>query len=151
MNTRRSRLRSALAVIMTVLVLVPTAVLFGRVWQDNSDRHASTAREQKGVEYLSALAPLINQLVEYQSSAVQGVNTPPAQLKAAIAKVSDVDGRLGDDLKTKDRWAGLQDKITKLKNPVTGGQLAVFQAHAEVMDLVVALYDAIRRNSELNR
>lgn len=150
MNSRRSRLRPALAVIMTVLVLVPTAVLFGRVWQDNSDRHASTAQEQKGVEYLTALAPLINSLVEYQSSALQGVAAQPDSLKAAIAKVTDVDARLGDDLKTKDRWAGIKDKIGKLPKP-NAGTLVVFQAHAEVVDLVVALYDAVRRNSELNR
>jgi hypothetical protein len=150
MNSRRSRLRSALAVIMTVLVLVPTAILFGRVWQDNSDRHASTALELKGVEYLTALAPLINSLVEYESSAVQGVGAAPDSLKPAMAKVSDVDNRLGDDLKTKDRWAGLQDKINKLAK-VPGGQLPVFQAHSEALDLVVALYDAVRRNSELNR
>jgi hypothetical protein len=150
MNSRRFRLRSALAVIMTVLVLVPTAILFGRVWQDNSDRHASTAREQNGVEYLTALAPLINSLVEYESSAVQGVADAPDSLKTAIAKVTDVDNRLGDDLKTRDRWTGLQDKISKLAK-VPGGQLAVFQAHSEVLDLTVALYDTVRRNSELNR
>jgi hypothetical protein len=150
MNSRRSRLRSALAVIMTVLVLVPTAILFGRVWQDNSGRHSSTALELKGVEYLAALAPLINSLVEYESSAVQGVGAAPDSLKPAIAKVTDVDNRLGDDLKTKDRWTGLQDKINKLAK-VPGGQLPVFQAHSEVLDLVVALYDAVRRNSELNR
>jgi hypothetical protein len=135
---------------MTVLVLVPTAILFGRVWQNNSDRHASTALEQKGVEYLSALAPLMNSLVEYESSAVQGVGAAPDSLKGAMAKVSDTDKRLGDDLKTKDRWAGLQDKIGKLAK-VPGGQLAVFQAHSEVLDLMVALYDSVRRNSELNR
>jgi hypothetical protein len=150
MNSRRFRLRSALAVILTVLVLVPTAILFGRVWQDNSDRHASTALEQNGVEYLTALAPLINSLVEYESSAVQGVADAPDSLKTAIAKVTDVDNRLGDDLKTKDRWTGLQDKISKLAK-VPGGQLAVFQAHSEVLDLTVALYDTVRRNSELNR
>ena len=150
MNSRRSRLRSALAVIMTVLVLVPTAILFGRVWQDNSDRHSSTALEQEGVEYLTSLAPLINSLVEYESSAVGGVGDAPDSLKRAIAKVSDVDNRLGNDLKTKDRWAGLQDKIGKL-GKVTGGPLVVFQAHSEVLDLVIALYDTVRRNSELNR
>jgi hypothetical protein len=132
------------------LVLVPTAILFGRVWQDNSARHSSTALEQKGVEYLSALTPLINSLVEYESSAVQGVAAAPDSLKPAIAKVSDADNRLGDDLKTKDRWSGLQDKIGKLSK-ATGGQVAVFQAHSEVLDLVVALYDSVRRNSELNR
>src|ERR1700761_502610 len=118
MSSRRSRLRPTLAVIMTVLVLVPSAVLFGRVWQNNSDLRSSTQQEQKGVEYLTALAPLLNSLVEYQSSAVQGISAPPDSLKPAIAGVTAVDDRLGDALQTKDRWAGLQDKINKLKNPV---------------------------------
>jgi hypothetical protein len=150
MNSRRTRLRSALAVILTVLVLVPTAILFGRVWQDNSDRHDSTALELKGVEYLTALSPLVSALVEDQSSALQGVNKQSAGLAAAIARVSDTDARLGGALKTTERWAGLKDKIAKLPK-VTGNPLTVFSAHVEVTDLTLALYQAVRRNSELNR
>jgi len=150
MNTRRTRLRSAIAVILTVLVLAPTAVLFGRVWRDNSDQRDSTALEKKGVQYIVALAPLISALVEAQSSALQGVSAPPASLKVAIAQVSAVDADLGAALRTKARWAGLQDKISKLSK-VTGGAPAVYQANVEVTDLALALYDAVRRNSELNR
>lgn len=150
MNSRRTRLRSALAVILTVLVLVPTAVLFGRVWQENSDRHDSTALEQKGVEYLTALSPLTSALVEDQSSALQGVNKQAAGLKTAIAGVSDTDARLGGDLQTTQRWAGLKEKIAKLPK-VTGGPLAVYSAHVEVTDLTLALYQSVRRVSKLNR
>lgn len=150
MNSRRSRLRTVLATVMTVLVLVPTAILFGRVWQDNSAQRDSTALEQKGVEYLTALAPLLNALVEGESSALQGVTTPPDTLKPAIAKVSDVDTTLGATLKTTDRWATLQDKIGKLTK-VSGSQVTIYNAHAEVVDLTLALYQTVRRNSELNR
>jgi hypothetical protein len=150
MNSRRTRLRSALAVILTVLVLVPTAVLFGRVWSANSDQRASTELEQQGVEYITALSPLVNALVEQQSSALQGVNEPPKSLDPAIARVSAVDARLGDSLKTKARWATLQQKIAKLPK-ATGTPLVVYQAHVEVTDLVLALYSTIRRNSHLNR
>jgi hypothetical protein len=150
MNSRRTRLRSALAVILTVLVLVPTGVLFARVWQDNSDRRDSTKREQQGVEYLNALSPLVSSLAEYESSALQGVKETPDSLKSAIAGVSAVDAKLGDALQTKQRWAGLQDKIGKL-NKLPGNAVTVLQAHIEVTDLTLALYGAVRRNSQLNR
>jgi hypothetical protein len=150
MNSRRTRLRSALAVILTVLVLVPTAVLFGRVWSENSVQRDQTNLEKKGVEYLTALTPLISALAESQSSALQGVTAPPDSLTAAVARVTAVDNSLGDALKTKERWAGLQAKIAKLPK-TTGGTLAVLQAHIETSDLALALYAAVRRNSELNR
>ena len=150
MNSRRTRLRSALAVILTVLVLVPTAVLFGRVWQENSAQHDQTELEKKGIEYITALNPLVSALAESQSSALQGVTAPPDSLNGAVAKVAAADAALGDDLKTKERWADLQGKIGKLPK-ATGGTLAVFQAHVEVTDLALALYGAVRRNAELSR
>jgi hypothetical protein len=64
--------------------------------------------------------------------------------------VSAVDSRLGDALQTKQRWTGLQDKISKLAK-TEGGPLVVYQAHVEVTDLALALYGAVRRNSELSR
>ncbi|WP_433371835.1 hypothetical protein ACQPZX_48290 [Actinoplanes sp. CA-142083] len=136
--------------ILTVLVLVPSAVLFGRVWQENSHQRAQTDLEKKGIEYITALTPLISALAEAQSSAVQGVSAPPDSLNAAVAKVAAADASLGDDLKTKERWADLNTKIAKLPK-ATGGSLAVLQAHIEVSDLALALYGAVRRNSELNR
>src|SRR5690349_4749673 len=147
MNSRRTRLRSALAVILTVLVLVPSAVLFGRVWQENSRQTTQTDLEKKGVEYITALTPLVSALTEAQSSAIQGVTAPPDSLNAAVSKVAAADAKLGDDLKTKERWTDLNAKIAKLPK-VTGGPLAVLQAHIEVSDLALALYGAVRRNSE---
>jgi hypothetical protein len=137
-------------VILTVLVLVPAAVLFGRVWQENSRQVSQTDLEKKGVEYITALTPLVSALAEAQSSAVQGVTAPPDSLTAAVTKVAAVDARLGGDLKTTERWTDLNTKIGKLPK-ATGGSLAVLQAHIEVSDLALALYGAVRRNSELNR
>ena len=150
MNSRRTRLRSALAVILTVLVLVPTAVLFGRDWQDTSGQQDRTNLEKKGLEYISALTPLISALAEAQSSAVQGVSAAPDSLVAAVARVTAVDNSIGDALKTRERWADLQAKIGKLPK-ATGGTVAVLQQHIEVSDLTLALYAAVRRNSELSR
>ena len=149
MNSRGTRLRSALAVILTVLVLVPTAVLFGRVWTDVSDRKDSAQLEKQGVEYLTALAPLVSALAESQSTAIQGVAEPPDSLAAAVSRVSAVDARLGDSLKTKERWTGLQQQIGKL--PKITGVTNIYNAHVEATDLALELYIAVRRNSELNR
>jgi hypothetical protein len=150
MNSRRTRLRSALAVILTVLVLVPTGILFTRVWQDTADRRDSTELEQQGVEYLTALSPLVSSLADAQSTALQGVAEPPGTLQTAVSRVAEVDSRLGDDLNTTPRWAGLQDKISKLSK-VTGNPVAVYQAYAETTDLTLALYNKVRVDSELNR
>ncbi len=148
MNSRRTRLTSALAVILTVLVLVPTGILFTRVWQENSEQRDRTELEQQGVEYLTALSPLINSLVEAQSTALQGVAEPPGSLARAVQGVAEVDGRVGADLQTTPRWSGLQTKISNLSK--ASGPLAVYQAHVETTDLALALYAAVRRNSQLN-
>jgi hypothetical protein len=149
MNSQRTRLTSALAVILTVLVLVPSGILFTRVWQDNSEQRDRTKLEQQGVEYLTALSPLINSLVEAQSTALQGVSEPPNSLSRAVQGVAEVDARLGASLETTSRWTGLQTKIANLSK--AAGPLAVYQAHVETTDLAMALYVTVRRNSELNR
>jgi hypothetical protein len=150
MNSRRTRLRTALSVTLTVLILVPSGFLFARDWQENAAKHDSTQLEQQGVEYLATLAPLVSALTEFQSSALQGIAEPPDSLAPAVSRVAAVDARLGDALQTKQRWAGLQDKIGKLAN-APGTPLEIVQAHTEVTDLTLALYDAVRRNAELNR
>jgi hypothetical protein len=150
MTTRPTRLRSAVAVILTALVLVPTSVLFTRVWQENSDQRDRTDLEKSGVEYITTLSPLISALAESQSSALQGVKEPPRSLASAVSAVSAADTRLGDSLRTRERWTGLQARIGKLSKAANGA-LAVYQAHVEVTDLALALYSSVRRNAGLSR
>ncbi len=149
-DNRPSRLRAALAGVLTILILVPAGLLFLRVWQQNEDERDSTKREQQGVEYLTGLSPLVSALAEAQSSALQGVAEPPASLTAAVARVAAVDQRLGDSLGTRERWTGLRDKIGALPS-VTPEPLLILQAHVEVTDLALALYQAVLSNSELSR
>ncbi|GID28903.1 hypothetical protein [Paractinoplanes brasiliensis] len=134
--------------ILTVLVLVPTAVLFGRVWTDNADLRDNTELEKKGVEYITALTPLVSALAESQSTALAGVAEPPETLAAAVAGVSAVDGRIGDQLRTKERWADIKAKIGKL--PDAAGAVNKLNTHIEVTDLTLALYTAVQRNSKLS-
>ncbi|BFU41835.1 hypothetical protein [Krasilnikovia sp. MM14-A1004] len=135
---------------MTVLILVPAGCLFAWVWNDNQDRRDSTQRERQGVEYLSALAPLVSGLAEAESSALQGVAAPPASLTTAVTNVSAVDARLGADLGTRERWTTLREKIGKFKT-IKGDAEAIFQAHVEVGDLALALYTSVQAESGLLR
>lgn len=149
-DNRPSRIRTGLAAVLTILILVPAGLLFLRVWQQNQDDREDTQREQQGVEYLTALSPLVSSLAEAQSSALKNVSAPPASLTAAVARVSAVDQRLGEDLSTRERWTGLRDKIGRLP-AVAGNPIQVFQAHVEVTDLSLALYSAVLDNSGLSR
>jgi hypothetical protein len=149
-NNRRTRLRSALSAVLTVLILVPTAILFTRVWGDVTDKQDSTRLEQQGVEYIATLAPLVSSLAEAQSSALAGLSAAPGSLTAAVDGVAAADQRLGDALGTRERWSDLREKIQKLPT-ATDSPLVVFQAHVEVTDLTLALYDTVRDNSELIR
>ena len=149
-DNRRTRSRTALAAVLTVLILVPAGILFSQTWSNVSDERDSTKLEQKGVEYVTALSPLISALAEAQSAALSGVSSVPGSLTAAVAGVAAVDQRLGGDLDTRDRWAGLNQKIGQLQK-ATGSPVEIFQAHVEVTDLALALYEAVRDNSELVR
>ena len=149
-NSRRARLRSALAVVLTVLVLLPTAGLFLRVLNENSTQRDETEIKQQGVEYLSALAPLISGLAESQSSALQGVGAEPATLTAAVTRVQGVDERLGESLDTTSRWAGLKEKIGRLPG-ITGNSEQIYEAHVEAGDLALELYGEVRENARLNQ
>ena len=149
-DNRRTRMRSALAAVLTVLILVPATILFASVWGSISDKRDSTELEKRGVEYISALAPLVSALAEAQSSALAGVSATPGSLSAAINGVAAVDQRLGLELNTRERWTGLRAKMDQLSK-ITGSPVTVFEAHVEVTDLALALYNAVRNNSHLIR
>jgi hypothetical protein len=149
-DNRPSRFRSGLAAVLTILILVPLGILFLRVWQQNQDERDHTKREQQGVEYLTALSPLVSALAEAQSSALRNIPGPPEALTAAVARVSAVDQRLGEALGTRERWTGLRDKIGRLP-AVAGNPIQIFQAHVEVTDLSLALYNSVLDNSGLSR
>ncbi len=149
-NSRQTRLRSALAVVLTVLVLLPAAGLFLRVLQENSKQRDNIRLEQDGVEYLTALSPLISALAESQSASLQGVPSEPATVTAAVARVQGVDERFGEELGTRTRWTDLKSKIAKLPT-TTGSSAKIFTAHVEVADLTIALFDVVRESSTLSR
>jgi hypothetical protein len=147
---RLSRSRALVATVLTLLILVPTGYLFYRTWQANDASRDSTRLERQGIEYVTALTPLVSALAEAQSSALQGVSAAPAALSASVARVTAVDQRLGNALGTRDRWTGLRDRIDQLA-AVTENPQSVFQAYVVATNLTLALYDTVRNNSTLIR
>lgn len=149
-ESRRNRLRSVAAAVLTVLMLVPFGVLFAKAWGATADDRTTTLREQQGLEYLTRLGPLVTRLADVQSSALAGVTPATAELDGAVDAVAEADGRLGTDLRTRQRWTDLRKRIEDLPK-VTGTSLAVYQAHVEVADLLLALFNTVRDNGLLVR
>jgi hypothetical protein len=148
-ENRRNRLRSAVAAVLTVLLLVPVSILFLQIWRSTTDDRDTATRERHGVEYLTQLGPLLTALAEAQAAAMQG-GPAPAALQTAATSVGELDNRLGTELGTHDRWSGLKKEIDALPS-ASGGPVKVFQAHVEAQELLLALYRAVRDNAILTR
>jgi hypothetical protein len=131
-------------------MLIPVGLLFVQVWNATADDRSATRQERQGVEYLTRLTPLVTVLAESQATALRGAYSAPAGLQGALDGVTDVDRRLGTALKTRDRWADLSARIGQLPSIGSSTQ-ALFQAHVEITDLLLALYHTVRDNSLLNR
>lgn len=148
-GNRPSRSLSAIAIVLAVLILVPSGILFVRVWQQNADQREATALETDGVEYLAGLSPLISALAEAQSSALQGFTQAPAALTEAVTRLGGIDQRTGERLGVHDRWTNLRDTIGRLPT-VKGDQTQIFQAHVEVTALSLALARAVADRTALS-
>ena len=121
------------------------------VWQSTGDSTSTAQQERRGVEYLRSLGQLTAALTQAQSTAVLGRPIDAASLTGAIAGVAEVDARLGDALRTHDRWTGLRGKIETLSTaqPATGQP--AYDAYGEVTGLLLALYGVVQENSDLVR
>jgi hypothetical protein len=144
---RAQFLRSLLA----LAVLVPVGVLFGQLWQEQSDRLSFAAKERDGIEYLTTLGQVTTALTDAQSDAIAGGDIDETGLARAVDAASAVDARLGDDLRTRDRWSGLRAKIEALPTPASASKEDLYTAYGEATDLLLALYGKVRENSHLIR
>ncbi|WP_173158696.1 hypothetical protein [Phytohabitans suffuscus] len=142
---------SPLRPLLAFALLIPVGVLFGQAWQGQSDRLTFAAKERQGIEYLTALGPVTTALTDAQSAAVAGREVDRAAVTRAVDAATAVDERLGDDLRTSERWSGLRVKIEALSSVPAGDKSRIYDAYGEVTDLLLALYGKIRENSQLIR
>lgn len=142
---------SLLRPLLVFALLVPAGVLFGQAWQGQSDRLAFAARERHGIEYLTTLGQVTTALTDAQSAAVAGRQVDRAAITRAVDAASAVDDRLGEELRTSERWSGLRVKIEALSSVPADDKARVYAAYGEVTDLLLALYGKVRENSQLIR
>lgn len=147
-DNRRPGLRSTLSAVLALALLVPLGILFSQVWQTTTDDVSVLQRERRGVEYLTHLGQLLSATSQTQATALQG-QAPPESLSQAVTRTAEVDERLGTELETHKRWAALRAKIEKLPRATAGQELATYQAHAEVSELLLALFHTVRVRSGL--
>ncbi|GGM31017.1 hypothetical protein GCM10011608_14490 [Micromonospora sonchi] len=140
-----------LPLLLATVLLLPVAflVIQGHRFVD-ADRDA-LEREQLGVEYLRALGPVTEALVNAQSAAVTRRPLPRETLDRAVEQAAAVDARIGDELRTSERWAGIRAKLEALPERSLTDPEAAFAAYGEVTDLLLALYSKVRQTSGLIR
>ncbi|WP_433388118.1 hypothetical protein [Micromonospora sp. KLBMP9576] len=140
-----------LPLLLLVALLAPMTLLFVQAWRLTADDRDLADRERLGVEYLRALAPVTHALVDAQSAAVAARPATSAALTNAVEAAASVDARVGDELRTRERWAGLRARIEALSARGPADPEAAFAAYGEATDLLLALHGKVRETSGLIR
>ncbi|MBQ1052213.1 hypothetical protein KBX50_27630 [Micromonospora sp. C51] len=140
-----------LPLLIATALLLPVAFLVVQAHQFvDSDRDV-VARERLGVEYLRALGPVTDALVDAQSAAVTGRSLRRDTLDQAVERAATVDARIGGELSTSERWAGLRAKLEALPERSLADPETAFTVYGEVTDLLLALHAKVRETSGLIR
>ncbi|MEH0828250.1 MULTISPECIES: hypothetical protein [unclassified Micromonospora] len=140
-----------LPVLLVVALLAPVGFLFAQTHRLTDDDRDLAVRERLGVEYLRALGPVTEALVDAQSAAVAGRPASRDALDRAVQNAAGVDLRIGDELRSHERWAGLRAKLEALPERTLADPEAAFTAYGEVTDLLLALHRKVRESSGLVR
>lgn len=146
-----ARRRSILPrVLLAVAILVPVGVLFAQSWQADSDKLAAARAEQHGLEYLTALQPVINAVADAESIAVGRNNVSFNVIDPAVVNASAVDERLGGELRSSVLWNKIRNDIAVLHNFSLTPALAVEQ-FSGISQTLLDLSDKVRQTSGLIR
>ncbi|MEV0215368.1 hypothetical protein [Micromonospora sp. NPDC050695] len=148
---RPSTLGRLLPLLLIAALLAPVGVLLTQTWRHTGDDRDLAARERLGVQYLRALAPVTDALVDAQSAAVNGRPASGETLARAVEEAASVDARIGVELRSQERWAGLRAKLEALRDRSPADPAAAFTAYSEVTDLLLALHRKVRESSGLVR
>jgi hypothetical protein len=139
----------ALRSLLSAALLVPLVFLAVLVWGHTAGEGESADLERQGTEYFRALVPLEIALLDAQAGAVAGKPVPRENLDRAVQAVAEVDARVGDDLRSRQRWGEVRAKIEALPNGRSTSVDAVFAAYTETTDVLLALFDKVRTSSKV--
>jgi len=139
----------ALRLLLSAALLVPLSFLAVLMWEHTSGEGDSVHLERAGTEYFRVLVPLEVALLDAQAAAVAGQPVPRDNLDRAVEAVAVVDARLGDDLRSRQRWSEVRAKIEALPDGGSQGVDAVFASYTETTDVLLALFDKVRNSSKV--
>ncbi|MEU8017444.1 hypothetical protein AB0B74_15920 [Micromonospora parva] len=148
---RPSMLGRLLPLLLIGALLAPLGLLAASNWGQATDDRDFAARERLGVQYLTALAAVTDALVEAQSNAVNGRPAAREALNNAVEEAAAVDARIGGELRSQERWAGVRAKLEALRGRSATDPEAAYTAYGEVADLLLALHRKVRESSGLVR
>ncbi|MEU7676286.1 hypothetical protein AB0C42_15920 [Micromonospora taraxaci] len=148
---RPSTMGRLLPLLLIGALLAPVGLLVTFAWQQTSDDRSLAARERLGVQYLTALAGVTDALVEAQSATVNGRPVAQEALDRAVEEAAAVDARIGVELLSQERWAGVRAKLEALRGRSASDPESAYTAYGEVSDLLLALHRKVRESSGLVR
>ncbi|MGW5556399.1 hypothetical protein ACWER9_04125 [Micromonospora sp. NPDC003944] len=148
---RPSTLGRLLPLLLIGALLAPLGLLVTSNWRQITDDRDLATRERLGVEYLTALAAVTDALVDAQSNAVNGRPVAREALNNAVEAAAAVDARIGGELLSQERWAGVRAKLEALRGRSATDPEAAYTAYGEASDLLLALHRKVRESSGLVR
>ncbi|MFI6232162.1 hypothetical protein ACIBD9_01205 [Micromonospora sp. NPDC050784] len=148
---RPSTLGRLLPLLLIGALLAPLGLLVTSSWRQTTDDRDLAVRERLGVQYLTALAAVTDALVEAQSNAINGRPVAREALNGAVEQAAAVDARIGGELLSQERWAGVRAKLEALRGRGAADPEAAYTAYGEVSDLLLALHRKVRESSGLVR
>jgi len=133
-------------------VLVTLAILFVQSWNQIDERRTFGEQERQGIEYLRALQPVTTALMDMHATTAAGQTASREALNQAVEAVTAIDARLGDALRTRERWAGVRAKLESLpEQGLARPPQDIHDAYSEAGALLLALHAKVRETSGLVR
>lgn len=142
---------------VSLAFLLPILLLSASLWSSVSQTIAFSVKEQLGVAYVRALAPLLDAAQNRRRAATAGapdLDAANQRVQASLAAVAEVHGRLGGELKLEAAWNKVRDlnaSLNKGAGTANGfaDAAAAFAAHSRFVDAVLSLLADTADNSNL--
>jgi hypothetical protein len=135
----RRAVRVAVAAVVAVALLAPAAYLFTRVWSDNTTTFEFNRAERRGVAYLGPLTDLLSVITRAQSAAVRTDPPDLASIRKAVAAVDEVDGRLGGQLRTTERWTAIRQTVIDRASRSWPDPSSAYEQYSDLVTTLTAL------------
>ena len=148
-GSRRRAARVAVAVAVAVAVLAPLAALCAQLWSGTGASIGFAADERRGAVYLRPLTVLLSVATEAQSAAVRGQPANVAAVREAVAAVDEVDGRLGSELRSTDRWTAVRATVQDRTSRSWSEPIAAYTQYSDLITALLELNRTVGDNSRL--